>query len=100
SAGEDDVRHRDLFEVPVGGLPGTAVHGVSGCDGRAGADERAQLCGGLLRRDFTDIGDSDQAAADPAYVPALSSGCAGAEKRRLVQTPGTVACNRGERSDG
>ena len=54
SAGQDDVRHRDLFEDAVGGLPGTPVHRLSGCDGRAGADQRAQLCRGLLRRDFTD----------------------------------------------
>ena len=85
SAGEDDVRHRNLFEDAIGGLPGTAVHRLSGCDGRAGADERAQLCCGLLRGDFAELGDGDQTAADSAHLSALSSGSTGAEKRRFVQ---------------
>jgi hypothetical protein len=85
SAGEDDVRHRDLSEAAIGGLPGTPVHRLSGCDGRAGPDQRAQLCIGLLRRHFTDSEHGDQDAADSAYVSALSSGSAGVQVRRLVQ---------------
>ncbi len=72
SAVQDDIRHRDLSEDAVGGLSGTAVYRLSGCDGRAWADQRAQLCLGLLRGDFADLRHGNQDATDSAHVSALS----------------------------